>query len=148
MGIAEGFEGNWKTVLKPRLGDKWDKWKTTRQHMKKPWRQLRHNIWAAHIWETTGSMCLGERWKTMRQQQEWETTSRKLAISWRQLAEQIWEASGRQLSNNRSGTFGKPHLLRDGRKTTEQQPDREPTPGKPHLGDNWETACGREVEDN
>ena len=52
MGIVEG---NWKTIGRPHLGDKWQ---TTRQQPKKTWRQLGDNIW-----ETTSGRHLGDKWK-------------------------------------------------------------------------------------
>ena len=63
---------------------------------------------------------------------------------WRQLEDSIWETTyARKLRG---------HIYLEERwKTTKQQQELETTPQKPHLGplgDNWETASGKEVEDN
>ena len=63
---------------------------------------------------------------------------------WRQLEDSIWETTyARQLRG---------HIYLEERwKTTKQQQELETTPQKPHLGplgDNWETASGKEVDDN
>jgi len=56
----ETVEDNWKTILRPHLGEKW---KTTRQQPKKPWRQLGDNIWET----SRRQLHLGDKWKTRQQ---------------------------------------------------------------------------------
>ena len=62
------------------------------------------------------------------------------------------EATGRQhLGNHICETTERPHLSGREAEDTKQQQEWETTPQKPHLGplgDNWETASGKEVDDN
>ena len=145
-----------------------DKRQTTRQHMEKPWRKLDDSIReTTYARQLRGHIYLGERWKTTEEQQEWETTPQKphLGDNWetasgkevednetttrpganiwetksrRQLRDHMWEIGQRQLNNNRTG---KQQL--ETTWPTKQLPDQGPISGKPNLGDNWETICGR-----
>ena len=136
-----------------------ERWKTTKQQQE---------------WETTPQKPhLGDNWETAsaKEVEDNETTTRPGADIWetksrRQLRDHMWEMGQRQLNNNRTGkqhlgtTSGRQlgdHIWeRGGRQqgdhickrpgNNSKPPDCETTSRKPHLGDNWETTSGRQVE--
>ena len=83
-------------------------------------------------WETTsGKPHLGDKWETT-SGQEMEDNCKTTG-----LGDNIWEtSSARQLGDH----------IWERWKIPTQQADCETTPGKPHLGDNWETTSGRQVK--
>ena len=84
---------------------------------------------------TSGKQLLKDNRETMGRQiilgDKWELRKAWPAIG-NNFSDHIWETSGKQLDN----------------KWRNLGNDRGTTPGKPHLGDNWETTSRKEAEDN
>ena len=135
IGIVKGF--NMRAILRRQ---------TTRQHMEEPWRQSEDSIWeTTYARQLRGHIYLGERWKTTEEQQEWETTQETTERPYvGDRSKTIKQQPDRETTarNHIWETTGRPHLGKRWKKT-KQLPDQGPISGKPNLGDNWETICGR-----